>query len=134
MNPALQSFLHRHEAQFGAMGLPKTLWGVCAEKILRQQFDAGEYVQFAERDIEQVEEARSTFVTVATNNELQSRNEAELTELWHSTRYNLVLKTKLEKFETVVLIDHMWTTTFPQSREHLRSIEGLQERIGKGIA
>ena len=46
-----------------------------------------------------------------------------------SSRYVLLSKQDIEAEEDVFLIDHMWTTTFPQTRKHLLEIPGLLERV-----
>lgn len=49
-------------------------------------------------------------------------------------RYTLHAAHELKQHEDVVLIDHMWTTTFPQARAHLRTLPGLAARVAAMLA
>lgn len=152
------SLLRALSYQFDGMGLPKHLQDMAVHKILGSVMDAGQYVTFVERetdedddDSEEEENEESADGLVAEkDNEREGEGDKGITEgddcidndddcegiaRYHRTRYNLCVCCEEElKAESVVfLLDHMWTTTFPQSREQLQTIPGLAERIAEAI-
>ena len=90
-------FLQRHRSQLTEMGLPTKLHGMVCEKILQQIFDGGSHFVFQERDDDNEEEDDGENIRRATTG-----------------KYTLHAVHDMEKHSEVVLIDHMWTTTFPQ--------------------
>jgi hypothetical protein len=103
------------------MGLPRILHDVATRKILSQAFDAGDAVQFADEGDEDEDEENEDEEEVSMDTILSCLR---------PTRYALVAKDSLRSEQDVYLVDHMWTTTFPQTRRHLREIPGLLQRIG----
>lgn len=111
--------------QFEAMGLPRVLHDVASRKILSQAFDAGDAMQFADEGDEDESEDEG----VEESDEEEVSMDTIISSL-RSTRYALVAKDSLRPEQDVYLVDHMWTTTFPQTRKHLLEIPGLLQRIG----
>jgi len=146
------SLLRALAYQFDAMGLPLSLRESAVDKIIRSEMDAGLYVTFVERDEAEggTEDGANVEETGEEHEEGEEEEEGEEGEeeeeedvakdddegipMHHRTRYNLcVCCEKLKSESVVLLIDHMWTTTFPQSREQLQSTPGLAERISQSI-
>jgi len=102
--------------QLVAMGLPASLHEIACRKVMEQTFDAGNHFVFAEvdpdDDDEEDEEDAGEGVQRATRG-----------------RYTLHAAHAMPRHADVVLIDHMWTTTFPQARDHLRTLPGLAARV-----
>jgi len=145
MSPQHNSLLRALTYQFDAMGLPKSLHKSAVDKIIRSEMDAGLYVTFVERDevgggsedganMEETEEEHEEEGEEQEKGEGEGEGEEEEDDegipMHHRTRYNLcVCREELKSESVVLLIDHMWTTNFPQSREHLQCNPGLAERI-----
>ena len=98
----ISKLLSRHRDQFIAMGLPTHLHKVACEKIMSQNFDAGNYFQFQETDTAS-EESRS-------EDGIEDDDEVETEGLSAAliTKYDLFAKIELSSEETVLLVDHMW--------------------------
>jgi hypothetical protein len=110
------------------MGLPPVLYDVVSRKILSQVFDAGEVFQFADEGDEEDEIDEEEGVDEDESEDPMFMD--AIVSALRPTRYALVAKQALEAEQDVFLVDHMWTTTFPQSRSQLREIPGLLQRIG----
>jgi hypothetical protein len=112
------------------MGLPPALYHVASKKVMEQVFDAGEVFQFADEGEEEegIDEDEEEVKDDADSN--LAFMDAVVSTL-RPTRYALVAKQALEAEQDVFLIDHMWTTTFPQTRKQLREIPGLLQRVGQ---
>eukprot|EP00596_Hydrurales_sp_CCMP1899_P003589 CAMPEP_0119053678 /NCGR_PEP_ID=MMETSP1177-20130426/74576_1 /TAXON_ID=2985 /ORGANISM="Ochromonas sp, Strain CCMP1899" /LENGTH=801 /DNA_ID=CAMNT_0007033687 /DNA_START=197 /DNA_END=2600 /DNA_ORIENTATION=+ len=141
--------LNRHHDQFLAMGLPLNLHSIACEKIISQCFDAGSYFQFQEQEeedededeemIEEIEEGtEKTIDNSAQESDSEEKRDIEIDDTVSeseglknavATKYSLGAASDMKNRETVLLIDHMWTTTFPQSRDHLKNIPGLCDRV-----
>ena len=147
-----RSFLAHHIDQLQKMGLPTHLHTVVAQKILENTFDAGLYFSFALRENsdnesndtdddnkeDTVHDSRSESVgdnqgdvsiddQVTAIDPLDSEESAILSN--HNTTYSLHAIDRIPLGSDIFLIDHCWTTTFPQSREQLRNIAGLADRL-----
>lgn len=111
----LNHFLALHRSQLLSMGLPPSLHLTVCEKILSQSFDAGNYVCYIEPD----------------DDEDEGEGEGE-EDCFKSLKlqYQLGATSDIAMNSTVILLDHMWTTTFPQSRAQLKEHASLRERIG----
>ena len=83
------------------MGLPTELHHIACEKILQQNFDGGSHFVFQERDVDDEDE--------------ENQN-GEGIRRATTGKYTLHAVHDMEKHAEVVLIDHMWTTTFPQGK------------------
>ena len=94
-------FLQRHRSQLVEMGLPPALHQVACEKILQQIFDGGSHFMFQERD---------------DDSEEDEEEDGEGIQRATTGKYTLHAVHDMEKHAEVVLIDHMWTTTFPQGK------------------
>ena len=94
-------FLQRHRSQLQEMGLPTELHHIACEKILQQNFDGGSHFVFQERDVDDEDE--------------ENQN-GEGIRRATTGKYTLHAVHDMEKHAEVVLIDHMWTTTFPQGK------------------
>jgi hypothetical protein len=147
MSKQQEYLLNRHRDQFLAMGLPLNLHSIACEKIISQCFDASSYFQFQEQeqkdeDDEEIEEVEEGTEKVIDNSAQESDSEegrdietddpvleSEGLKNAVATKYSLSAASDMKNGETVLLIDHMWTTTFPQSRDHLKDIPGLCDRI-----
>ena len=97
----MSQLLSRHRDQFTAMGLPTHLHKVACEKILSQNFDAGNYFLFQEVDTA-TEESGSEDGIEDDDEETEGLSEAL------ATKYDLFAKIGLKNEETVLLVDHMW--------------------------
>lgn len=89
---------------------------ILLKKLQSNCFDAGEYFIFGENDEENL------------SNSIESP-ESSLFSIDLKTSLNLYAKQNIEAYSTVILIDHMWLTTFPQSRQQILEYEGLRHRI-----
>ena len=97
----------------------------CSYRILADSFDAGEYFEFVENEVEEVNDEED-----ADNGEDESFSTIDSIVSSNKTKYSLAATVDIAASNDVFLVDHMWTTTFPQTRRHLSEIPGLLDRIG----
>lgn len=148
----VDAFLVRHSDQLHNMGLPADLHAVVAQKVLHNTFDAGLHFTFALRnhcgeegsgDIDgDTQSDPGDYTQGARSHDNDDQGGATMDPLGeeeisiqsnHDTPYSLHAIDHIAKGSDVFLIDHCWTTSFPQSREHLRSIPGLASRVASMI-
>ena len=107
-------FLQRHRSQLLAMGLPSELHLMACEKILQQTFDGGTHFVFQEHDVDDEED---------------EDDDGEGIRRATTGKYTLHAVHDMEKHAEVFLIDHMWTTTFPQGKhvtdKHMCPIQSM---------
>ena len=156
----IDSFLARHSDQLHSMGLPTNLHAIVAQKVLHDTFDAGLHFTFALRNCDNEEGSGDfdgdshdddagdyTQGDAGDSNQIARSHDdddqdAKIDPLGeeeiaiqsnHDTPYSLHAIDHIADSSDVFLIDHCWTTSFPQSREHLRSIPGLVSRVASMI-
>ena len=112
-----------YEHEFEAMELPKELHRKVFQKILQEQFDVGTIVQFAIDSIEAEDE----------DEDCEEESMDDIIASCLQAKYSLVASRDIHEYQDVFLIDHMWTTTFPQTRSQLESIPGLLKRVEDSI-
>lgn len=159
MDDDTNAFLARHSDQLLRMGLPTDLHAVVARKVIHNTFDAGLHFTFALRNC-YCDEEEGTGDAIDGDSQCDSQCDAvgecnqgsrshddydEVAEIDplgeeeiaiqsnHDTPYSLHAIDDIADGSDVFLIDHCWTTSFPQSREHLRSIPGLASRVASMI-
>ncbi len=124
-NPWISWFIDNHKDQFLSIGLPLHLYQIAASKIINNIFDISDYVIFSEQDDEHEDEDD-------TNNESNNNIDEINLETYlenKKSKYSVLSTQNIEANSNVFIVDHMWTTTFPQSRSQLSNIEGLRQRI-----
>ena len=104
------------DVQFSAISLPPQLWAQAAEKISNDVFDISSLVQFALRDDDDDDDD-----CVA--------DDEGLNRLRCPLLYDLHVTDDIKANSCVFLIDHMWTTTFPQAKRELRAQPQLLQRL-----
>ena len=127
----VEEFTKRYDAAFEAMSLPTSLRRRAATKILSESFDVGNIVQFAVFEEDESSEGDDERKNEDEGDEEEEEEERSMDDIVSSIRskYSLIAKKDIEAFEDVFLVDHMWTTTFPQTRQQLIEIPGLLERV-----
>lgn len=106
---------------------------------MQESFDIGSKVEFHERDIDpdSDNEENDDDGLSSYSNLKPTELECKLEELVSNSlprAYDVVACSVMEAFSDVFLIDHMWTTTFPQMRSQLSELPALVDRIGKSIS
>lgn len=116
----MSSIIARSASDLQALGCPAVLCDEAWAKIIAEQFDAGNYVQFGMRDIDESNsddvnsesnEVKAEDVTIeGLDDEEQESEVPEVrgSEVSAPSMYSLHAKDGLKAFSTVMLIDHMW--------------------------
>ena len=102
-------------------------------------FDAGEYFGFMENELEddvedeveeegEVEDEKEEAESIEESKSMDDIISTSPSQVQGSA-YTLVAQRAMAVHSRVFLVDHMWTTTFPQHRRQLADIPGLAERI-----
>lgn len=86
--------------------LPDYLVDRLCNKIKEQIFDSGDVFVFSEQELDSSDDLFTL-----------------------KSLYSLRSSRPIKAFEDVYIVDHMWTTTFPQSRVHLSEYGGLAKRL-----
>ena len=122
----IADFVDQHRLQLQLMGLPEGLHEAVARKVLNNIYDIGDHVTFSVRHDEDAGEEDNEEEDGQDNDgDMEGIDSGNRTML-----YNLHSTHDINAFGDVYLLDHMWTTTFPQSRVQLKSSSTLQSRLG----
>ena len=130
----LVDFVNQHRLQLQLMGIPDALHNVVARKVLNNIYDIGEHVTFAVRhdneDNDEVSEEADNEGSCDEDDCWEEEDEG-INSSNRTMLYNLHSTHDMTAFSDVYLLDHMWTTTFPQSREQLKESSALQTRLSE---